>query len=268
MTEAKTSFLGRLSMTLGLFRGLFLPVGLFAVVAIGIHAGSDRVDDLSFVLFNFFDARLDDLLAWLIQNVYGALDVSVSTTAAHTFKAIDFIDLEVKAWAARWTALLVELGADLIFAIPIFRHRTDDVPILDNLRKLYLDFTVLRLVAPLAALLASISGVVIVAQKVQVGTHEAVKSLPYLSLGAGRVAAVVGIVALVLVTWRLATNVVKSAAAWADRRAEADRAASIPMRHRRMRGVWTALVILPITFFAVFASTPIVATLRALWPLS
>lgn len=268
MSNTKTSFLGKLSKTIGLFRGAFLPVGLFAVVAIGIHAGSDRVDDYSFLLFNFLDARLDDLLAWVITHLYGAIDVSVSTTAAHTFHAIDFIDLEVKAVAARWTALFVELGADLIFAIPIFRHRSDGVKPLEVARKIYLDFTVLRLVAPLAALLASISGVLIVAQKVQVGTHQAVADLPYLSLGAGRVAAVVGIVALALVAWRLAVAVIASAATWADRRAELDRSRSVAVRRRRMRGVWTALVILPITFFAVFQATPIVATLRALWPLS
>lgn len=266
MSNSQSSFLSKLSRTIGLFRGVFLPFGLFAIVAIGIHAGSDRVDDYGFVAYNFVDARLDELFTWLIRVVYRAFDVGPATIASHTFYAIDLVDLEVKDAAARWTALFVELGADLVFAIPIFRHRDDEVRVVELVVRTYRDFTLLRVVAPLGAMLASIAGVTIVAQTVQVATHGALAHVPHAARYAGAVAACAGLFALLLVTWRLGRSVITAAARWADRRAEADKT-KVPPRRRRLRGLSIAIVVLPVTFFAVFQSS-LVATLRALWPLS
>lgn len=261
------SILTKLSKTIGLFRGIFLPFGLFAIVAVGIHAGSDCVDNYSFVLYNFLDARLDDLLTFVITRAYGLFDISVQTTATHTFKVVDFIDLDVKDWAARWTALLVELGADLIFAIPIFRHQSDGTPLREFARRTWQDFTILRAVAPLAAVFASISGVLVIAREVQVATHTMIVGAPYITRYATKGAAAVGIIALILVTWRLGAAVAGAAMNWADRRAKLDKERFVTERRRRSRGAITAAIILPITFLAVFQATPIIPTLRALWPL-
>lgn len=262
------SILTKLSKTIGLFRGLFLPFGLFAIVAVGIHAGSDCVDNHAFSLYNFFDARFDELLTWLIVRVYGFMDVGVQLTATHTFKAVDFIDLDVKDAAARWTALLVELGADLIFAFPIFRHRPDGTPLVEFARRTYQDPTVLRVAAPLGAIFASIAGVLVIAREIQVATHGMLAGQPVqISQFGTQAAAIAGIIALVLVTWRLGGNALGAAARWADRRAKIDRERFSTPRRRKMRGLVTAGIILPITFLAVFQATPIIPTLRALWPL-
>lgn len=55
--------LARVSGFFGVFRGAFMPVGLFALVAIGVHAAADLVDDRLLVAIDALDAWLDGWLA-------------------------------------------------------------------------------------------------------------------------------------------------------------------------------------------------------------
>src|SRR5215470_4035640 len=95
-------FVTRLSLFLGRIRGLYFPLALFSVLAVGLHVGSDRVDDQLFVLFNAIDAALDTASTAFIKEVFTWFGASAQTIDAATFRAIDFIDLESKATAARF----------------------------------------------------------------------------------------------------------------------------------------------------------------------
>lgn len=247
------------------FGRLVVPLGLFAVIAVGIHAGADRVDDHAMVALNGLDAWVDEVggaaLTWLLT----ALDFSSGTVERWTFGFVDFVDLEAKDWLARATALVVELVGDVVFAVPLFFHRERGRPFRELFANLRKDPTVLRVVAPLSALLASIAGVLTITRELSVAGYAALEGLD----GPARVAelgasAVAGIV-LLLVVWRLGARVLARAICWADRVGESDLARSLPARRRRLRGWGVALVVLPVTVLAVAEGVPVLATLRGLF---
>ncbi len=88
------------------FRGLFMPVGLVALVAVGIHTAADLVDDRLLVLVDRLDAWLD---GWLAQS---------DATAAW----VNRIDSRERTLLARGLALAWELGCDAFIALPLFGY--------------------------------------------------------------------------------------------------------------------------------------------------
>lgn len=59
----QATFLGKVSGFFGAFRWAFMPLGLFALVAVGVHAGADLLDDRLLRLVESLDAWLDGLFA-------------------------------------------------------------------------------------------------------------------------------------------------------------------------------------------------------------
>jgi hypothetical protein len=88
------------------FRGLFMPVGLVALVAVGIHTAADLVDDRLLLLVDRLDAWLDGLLA------------QSDATAAW----VNRIDSRERTLIARGLALAWELGCDAFIALPLFGY--------------------------------------------------------------------------------------------------------------------------------------------------
>jgi hypothetical protein len=86
----------------GFFRGAFMPVGLFALVAIGVHAAADVVDDQVLRLVDALDAWADALLA------------SREATAAW----VDRVGPLERTVVARALALSWELAVDLLVVLP------------------------------------------------------------------------------------------------------------------------------------------------------
>jgi hypothetical protein len=245
-------------------RGFYLPFGLFAVVAVGIHAGGDRVDDLAFVLYNRIDAIADASISGLLGFLGELFGVSAKRLDAAVFWAIDFIDLERKSLLARFTALVVELGADVILALPVFLGRRED----HTLQRVWLhvrrDPTILRIVAPLDAGMAAISGILVIAREAQAGAFATFDRLLPASTSAS-LASFAATIALFLVALRLALPVVLAAARWADLQAEQDAIDGRSIAERRRRGWLTALIALPVTWLAVFEATPLLGTLKAIF---
>lgn len=245
-------------------RGWFLPFGLFALVAVGIHAGSDRVDDLAYLLYNRIDGVVDRTLAALLAWFGELLSIGPTRIEAWTFTLIELIDLDLKALMARWTALFVELGADLILAMPVFLGRREDHPWSRVWQHLRRDPTILRVVAPLSAGLAALSGLLVIARETQAGAFGALdRWLPAGAAGAGARIAAAG--ALALVAARLCWPVILAAGRWADLQAEQDVLENRSTARRRRRGWLTALVALPVTYLAAFEATPLWGTLRAIF---
>ena len=59
MATPSAPALTRISSFFGYFRWLFMPLGLMALVAVGVHAAADTVDDRLLWLVQGLDAWMD-----------------------------------------------------------------------------------------------------------------------------------------------------------------------------------------------------------------
>lgn len=257
-------FKGLLRLVSGLGR-LLVPAGLFAVIAVGLHAGADRVDDYARLVIDALDARLDAWGAQALSWLFDAVEVGPKRAQRWVFGFIDFIDLDARDWMARATALGVELLADLTLALPLFFHRHGQRTWKQKARDVLHDPTLLRLLAPLAALLASVAGVLTISLELQVVLHALVEDLSGLPRLAELVASAFAGLVLLLVMSRLMTRLVLGAVSWADRVAEKDRGEDKPVWRRRLRGWGLAVCVVPVTLLAVVEAVPLLPTLRALF---
>jgi len=101
-----TTALGRVSGFFGLFRWAFMPLGLFALVAVGVHAAADLVDDRVLRLVEGLDAWADGLLAQ-------------TESLAHW---VNRIDSRERTIIARAVALAWELAVDGFIAAPLLGY--------------------------------------------------------------------------------------------------------------------------------------------------
>jgi hypothetical protein len=246
----------------GFFGRLLLPLGLFSVLAVGLHIGSDKIDDHLFVFISFLDSLLDSAMIAVVRAFGDLFNYAPAKIDQWTFAAAELIDVEEKASLARMGALAVELLADLILALPVFFHRADQAKPKQLFRDMR-DPTVLKISLPLAAIAAGLAGTFAVSRELQVLTHSRLIKLVESADLANFIASSVGFIALCLVVWRVLVPIALGAMEFAHRRANNDRVMSVSNNKRRMRGWITALVALPVAMLALLA-TPVLGTLRAL----
>ena len=98
--------LTRISSFLGYFRWLFMPLGLTALVAVGIHAAADTVDDR---------------LLWLVQQLDAWFDTLFARTEALQ-SWVDRIGSREQTVIARSLTLVWELAADVAIAGPMLGY--------------------------------------------------------------------------------------------------------------------------------------------------
>ena len=139
-------------------RDFLVPIALFSLVALGLHAGSDRLDDLAFRLLNGVDRFFDYVLSGAIKSVLGVFRVGPGTIARWSYAAISVIDIEEKRWAARVLALGVELLADVMLVWPVLRYRRDRTPWRQALPTPRTIRNVGAVFAPIAVALAGVAG--------------------------------------------------------------------------------------------------------------
>ncbi|WP_224365110.1 hypothetical protein [Hyalangium versicolor] len=99
--------LSGLSRFMGGFRWAFMPLGLLALIAVGVHAAADTLDDRLLSLVDLADAAFDK---WV-----GASSV--------TEGLVDLVSLEQRTVIARALALVWELSVDLVLALPALGYR-------------------------------------------------------------------------------------------------------------------------------------------------
>ncbi|MCK8501173.1 hypothetical protein VZQ01_06955 [Myxococcus faecalis] len=104
---SSTGFVTDVSRLLGAFRWAFMPLGLLALVAVGVHAAADTLDDRLLSLVDRADAAFD--------GVVGRYDL--------TAPMVEWVSLELRTEIARALALLWELAADLVLALPALGYR-------------------------------------------------------------------------------------------------------------------------------------------------
>jgi hypothetical protein len=96
-----------LSTFLNGLRGLFMPLGLMALLAVGVHAGADLLDDRLLRLIDGLDAGLDGLWArWEL-----------------TARWVNAFDAPERTLLARGGALLWELFVDVLLCLPLVGYR-------------------------------------------------------------------------------------------------------------------------------------------------
>jgi hypothetical protein len=99
--------LQRASRLAGGLRFVFMPLGLFALLAVGVHAAADT---------------LDDRLLWLIDQLDAGFDALVGGFAL-TSSWVGWVELEDRTTLARGLALLWELLAVAVLALPVLGYR-------------------------------------------------------------------------------------------------------------------------------------------------
>ena len=96
-----------LSRFVGHFRWAFMPLGLLALIAVGVHAAADSLDDRLLTLVDQADAVFDRLV--------GRYEL--------TAPLVDLLSLERRTTLARVLALAWELAADVVLALPALGYR-------------------------------------------------------------------------------------------------------------------------------------------------
>ncbi len=148
-------------------RSILLPVALFGLVVLGLHTGSDQLDDLAFSLINTVDRFVDAVVIAALKRVIPLLGWGPEVTRRVCYVAASVVDLEDKRWAARVLALLFELVADLMIVWPVLRHRFDRTPVKAGVAYLRSPGNVGAVLAPAAVALAAMAGALVVAQQAQ-----------------------------------------------------------------------------------------------------
>jgi hypothetical protein len=159
-------------------RWAFLPLGLCALAAVGAHAAADVVAHRALLFATHVDA-------WISRFSFLA-------------PLVDIVSASQRTWLSRALALVLELSADALVALPLLGYdERDGKTELKLARGFFKKLKLWRLLRPLAAVMLSTAGACAVARLVR-GT---LLHLPFL---AGLLAATVLFSLLVLLVPRAA----------------------------------------------------------------
>lgn len=142
------------------FRWIFMPLGLLALVAVGVHAAADSVDDR---------------LRWLIEQLDAAMD-GVFADFEATRHWVDAIGSVERTHAARGLALLWELAVDVAIALPLlgYLEESERAPLINptqtwraQLERLNKKPTPMRIIRPVVAGVFVVAGAYAIARMVE-----------------------------------------------------------------------------------------------------
>lgn len=251
------SGMDRLGGAIASARFLYLPLALFALIAVGVHAAADT---------------LDDRLLWLVDHLDAAFDAGVGSFA-WTQPWVHWIDLDDRVRIARGLALIWELAADGFLAFPILGYREKEPRKSElaawlgstprRLRDQLLDVarrpTVMRITRPLCALAVVLAGACAVARMVHGALYLGLHGL-FGDAFAGVLSRGFGWIALLGVLAAFGLRVVLGHL----RRADAMAMTEVPLHpvKARGRGLLGAAVIIPIAIAALLGATPLLAFFR------
>ncbi|MGQ0508507.1 MAG: hypothetical protein ACT4TC_24680 [Myxococcaceae bacterium] len=238
------------------FRWFFMPAGLFALVAVGVHAAADVLDDHVLRLFDQLDKVLDSL--------WGANSL--------TQPLVDWVGAEQRTVAARALMLLWELVADLLLAFPVLGYAEEAHPKPGKKKFLPVESrrfpvlaqrikqrpTTLRLFRPIATGAMAVAGACAVARMVQgalyLSMHQGIADR-----FAGPIARLFAVLALVGVLISFGWRAVLQSLADADETSELK---GLIGRRALTTGLWCSVLLLPLTVCAVMDASPLWAFFR------
>jgi hypothetical protein len=243
------SALARASLYFAYFRWLFMPLGLFALIAVVIHAAADTVDHR---------------VLWLIDRADAAFDAFFGQWSL-TQPMVDWVGLEQRIWLARSIALLWELAADLFLALPALGYEEHDtqVPLQKRWKPLFQKLLQrpepMLFVRPLFTAAVVLAGSCSVARMVQGAFYLSLRSV--LTDGvAGPAARVLALAALGVVLARFGGRAVLRNVQHANEMAEKDRART--RLKRWTRGLVGSLIVAPLAVGALVDASPLLSFFR------
>ena len=232
------------SRFLGHWRWAFMPLGLLTLIAVGVHAATDALDDRLLLLVDAADARFDALVGGF----------------ALTAPLVDVLSLERRTTLARLLALVWELAADVVLALPALGYWEEESPTSWRplLSRCVRTPTTLRWLRPLATAFVVVAGACAVARLVQGTVFLAWRELfgERVAEGVARALALAVIGGLL---WRLGARAVLRNLQHADAR-------SLEQSPGFVRAVGTGLVgsvlVVPLALAAALDASPLVSFVR------
>lgn len=208
MATASTP-LGHTSRFVGNFRFVFMPLGLLALLAVGIHAAADLVDDSLLRLIDQLDVWLD----------------AVWAQSPRTQQWVDAVGSAQRTVIARGLTLTWELVVDAFIALPMLGYREADEAQpkfgarrdtwRDVLRRVVRQPTPLKVLRPMITLTFGLAGAYSVSKLVEsslfVGLQGDVTSVAVAQLLARMAGAVAMILTVASGSWRAALKALHSA---------------------------------------------------------
>ncbi len=247
-----------LSGLLGHFRWLFMPLGLVALVAVGIHAAADTVDDK---------------LLWAVDRAQAGWD-SFWGQWDWASRLVSPLGLSARTRLARGFTLLWELGADWVLALPAFGYRESDAPQPSSsvfrtmlprpagwkhlFQRWFTRPTVMRWTRPWCTAAMALAGACAVAQMVQGELYLGLRGETSEAL-AGPVARFAAVLTLGLVAVSLGWRAVLRSVQHADAESED------PTRvgaERVLAGLVGSLWVLPLAVAALLDASPVLSFFR------
>lgn len=245
----------RLSRFLDGFRWAFMPLGLFALVAVGVHAAADTLDDRLLSLVDWLDSGFDRLVG----------------RSRLTSPLVDLISLERRTFLARGVALVWELAADLVLALPALGYREEAEEDLARARvkpprpswralveRCLRRPTTMRWVRPLATSAVVLAGACAVALSIQGTVYLSWREL-FGDRAADGLARVLALGALVGILASLGGRAVRRSLEHADASSEAH---ARGRRQALMHGLVGSALVMPLALAAVLDASPVLSFLR------
>ncbi len=161
--------LASISRGLSAFRWVFMPLGLIALVAVGVHAAADSVDDR---------------IRWLIEQLDAAFD-SVFADFDATRHWVDAIGSVERTHMARGLALLWELAVDFVVALPLlgYLEESERAPLINPQKtwrslfdRLNKKPTPMRILRPVATGIFAVAGAYAIARMVESSLYLALRN--------------------------------------------------------------------------------------------
>ena len=245
------------SRFLGHFRWAFMPLGLLALIAVGVHAAADTLDDRLLAVVDFVDAAFDRLV--------GRFDL--------TAPLVDLLSLERRTFLARALALSWELAADVVLALPALGYREESAPQVPSWRlprtpsrhswrallvRCLRRPTSMRWIRPLATALVAVAGACTVARLVQGTVYLSWRDLFGEAVADG-VARGLALAALVGLLWRLGGRAVLRNLQHAD---EASELHARGFARALAYGLPGSALVAPLALAAALDASPLLSFLR------
>ncbi|WP_239470787.1 hypothetical protein [Archangium violaceum] len=234
-----------------------MPLGLLALIAVGVHAAADTLDDRLLAVVDLADAAFD--------RVVGRYSLTESL--------VELLSLERRTTLARALALSWELMADVVLALPALGYREESAPQVPSWRMLHVaprhgwramlarclrKPTSMRWIRPLATALVAVAGACTVARLVQGTVYLSWREL----LGEGvadGAARGLALAALVGLLWRLGSRAVLRNLQHAD---EASEAHARGFARALAYGLPGSALVAPLALAAALDASPLLSFVR------
>ncbi len=270
----------------GATRGFFLPFGLAAVIALGVHLGSDAAQNGAFWALNLVDHLLEAVVEILLGLIQGTGVPESDWAARNGWRFAAWIDFDTLELWASWTAVGLELLIDLMMlrialgydetpppyiptdpdhsrarqwmTVTTGRWRIEGRGMLDYWR----DPTVEKLYVPFACLCAVLAGSIGIAVGLETLLYAQLAKVPRFDATSPWLTTAPAFLIAAIIAVRLGLPASGHAFVWAENRNQGRRQDGMHPWKRRFKGLIPALVIVPVTAAALLVGTPIVRWLE------